>query len=706
MAASHRLFRVAALRARTPGLFPQTILDYVDEGLASAALFTQYAATFVHYEILAGILADISTIHISGRTKRRDFARAMSVRLSAFGTNESAARHSKTPFCQHDKQRKIMKASVWLTAFGILASASAALPAHAASSPETPILSCDGSIAANFKPNAQTKVLLVKAYRKGDPFPDPPKESRFDPSAPPTIATSDLCLVKLLVGPGSPGPSSAPSSSAGIGIEVWLPAKTAWNGRVHAIGGAGWGGTEEADLKKISSYTLANDLSSAPNVAGKEGAVTATTDTGHSGGVGSGAFTINPDGTINTALLMDYASRAIHLQVVMAKALAKAYYGVAPKYTYWDGLSSGGRQALKQAQRYPQDFDGIISLVPAVNLTRLAIADVYPQVVIQRDLGGRYMTADQLNMVSNAAITACDIVDGKHMGFILDNAACRYDPTKDKVVLCVADRGTNQTPACVTRKQAQAINKIWYGMTVDGSVPDPAVDNGVGPLTGKRKYYGLPRGTNLLVLAGGAPFAIGTDMVALAMQDPKFAQPSFRNAKANGADGWKALSYAQLAQAFDAGIALSPQIGELNTDDPDLTAFKARGGKLIHVQAINDEMVPYLGSVDYHERVLATMDGQQGIGSFYRFYLIPGMAHGSRNGTANPDANPPIIRPHQGELYELLTAWVEKGVEPANVVLKSLTDTPVARSLPMCAYPTKITHVGGDINHSSSFACR
>ncbi|MEJ7935562.1 tannase/feruloyl esterase family alpha/beta hydrolase [Sphingobium sp. AN558] len=533
-----------------------------------------------------------------------------------------------------------------------------------------------------------------------------PVDQRFDPSAPPTMATADLCMVKLLVGPGNPGPAGAPSTSAGIGIEVWLPAKSGWNGRVHAIGGAGWGGTEEADPTKISSYTLSNDLSSAPYVAGQEGAVTATTDTGHSGGVGSGAFAMNPDGTINKTLLNDYASRAIHQQVVMAKALAKAYYGTAPRYTYWDGLSSGGRQALKQAQRYPQDFDGIISLVPAVNMTKLAIADVYPQIVIQRDLGGKYMSADQLNMVSNAAIGACDLVGGKHMGFILDNAACHYDPTKDKAVLCAADGGGNTTAACVTRKQALAINKIWYGMTVDGSVPDPATDNGVGPLTGKRKYYGLPRGTNLLVLAGGAPFAIGSDMVALAMQDPKLAQPSFHNAEANGADGWKALSYAELAQAFDAGVALSPQIGDLNTDDPDLTAFKARGGKLIHVQAINDEMVPYLGSVDYHQRVLARMGGPQGVGSFYRFYLIPGMAHGSRNGTTNPDANPPLIRPHQGELYTLLTNWVEKGVGPADVVLKSLGDAPVGKSLPMCIYPTKVTHVGGDINQAASFECR
>lgn len=155
-----------------------------------------------------------------------------------------------------------------------------------------------------------------------------------------------------------------------------------------------------------------------------------------------------------------------------------------------------------------------------------------------------------------------------------------------------------------------------------------------------------------------------------------------------------------------AGVALNSRFGDINTDDPDLTAFKARGGKLIHVQAINDELVPYQGSVNYYERVLAKMGGLPSVHDFYRFYLVPGMAHGSRNGTANPDANPPVIRGYKAELYTLLTGWVENGVTPGNVVLRSLSDRPVAKSLPMCALATKVTHVGGDINEADSYACR
>ncbi len=595
-----------------------------------------------------------------------------------------------------------MTIDIKLAALTLLAGSTIALPAHAA--PRA--LACDSSITANFKPDAGTRVLLVKAYRKGDRFPEPPKENRFDPSAPPTVATADLCLVKLLVGPGNPGPAGAPSTSPGIGIEVWLPTKAVWNGRVHAIGGSGWAGTEEADPDKISSYTIASDLGSAPFVAGQEGAVVATTDTGHSGGVMNGTFAMNPDGTINTTLWTDFSSRAIHQQVVMAKALATAYYGTAPKYTYWDGLSTGGRQGLKQAQRYPEDFDGILSVVPGINWSKFLVANMYPQIVIQRDLGGRHLTADQLNLVSNAAISACDLVDGKHLGFILDNAACRYDPTKDRAVLCAADGGRNATAACVTRQQALAINKIWYGMTSDGSVPDPAIDNGVGPLTGKRKWFGPARGTSLTALAGDAPFSIAADMLALVLQDPSVAPPSFRNATGNGADGWKAMRYDQLAQALDAGVALQPRFGDINTDDPDLSAFKARGGKLIHLQATNDELVPYQGSVNYFERVLAKMGGPAGVDDFYKFYLIPGMAHGSRNGTSNPAANPPVPAPRKAEIYAVLTDWVEKGVAPQNVVLTSLDHTPTSKSLPLCAYPSKVTFSGGDLNKAGSYVCR
>lgn len=591
-----------------------------------------------------------------------------------------------------------------------VAAASACLGmAHPAFSHDKPTLAkaldCDESITANFKPDAYTTVRLVKQYKKGDILPyDSPFLAGLGVSV--LSADADLCLVKLLVGPGNPGSEGAPSTSAGIGIEIWLPAKDAWTGRVHAVGGGGWAGTEETDLNKISSGTVASDLTPAPMIAAREGSVASSTDTGHRGSAFDGSFAMLPDGSMNTKLWEDFSSRAIHEQALKTKALARAYYGAKVKYSYWSGGSTGGRQALKLAQRYPGDFDGIIAAFPAINWTRFITAELYPQIVIQRDLGGRYMSADQLNLVSNAAIAACDTVGGKHLGFIIDADACRYDPVKDPGVLCADSGGKNDTPACVSRAQALAINKIWYGMTVDGSVPDPAIDNGSGPLAGVRCWYGWSRGTNLGRIAGEAAFSIATDMAALQLQNPKLGGNTFRNPTGNGEEGWKSLSYAQLAQMFDIGVAMQDKFAFINTDDPDLSAFKARGGKLIQYHGTNDELIPHMGSVNYYQRVINKMGGLAQVQPFYRFYVIPAMAHGPMNGSANPAANPPTTGLMNGQMFAALMAWVEKSVAPDNVVLRSNPGGSREKSLPMCAYPQKITYQSGDPYQASSYACR
>nr|WP_233575904.1 tannase/feruloyl esterase family alpha/beta hydrolase [Noviherbaspirillum saxi] len=288
---------------------------------------------------------------------------------------------------------------------------------------------------------------------------------------------------------------------------------------------------------------------------------------------------------------------------------------------------------------------------------------------------------------------------------MLDPASCRYDPTKDANVLCAANGGNNNTAACVTPTQALAINKIWYGMTSDGSVPDPAVDNGTGALTGAHKWYGLMRGTSLLGLASPVPFDIAAHQVALELQNSSIAVPSFKNATGNGQDGWKSLSYAQLSEAFDRGVALQPQFSFIDTDNPDLSAFKARGGKLIHTVGGADTHIPTGGSVNYYERVLAQMGGVSAVQPFYRFFFVPGWGHGSfANGSSNATANPPLLA--KGQIYSLLTNWVEKGVAPDTFQVTSRSSSPVAKSLPLCVYPKKITYVNGDLFQAASYTCQ
>lgn len=570
------------------------------------------------------------------------------------------------------------------------------------------LLSCDDTMKDEFRPDSLTTVLLVKGFKKGESL-----ALSGTPATPaPPVAASDVCVVKLLVGPGNPGPAGAPSTSAGIGIEVWLPTRANWNRRIHVMGGGGWAGGVQTSL------TLLAGAGGPATVATTEGAVSANTDTGHAI-TGTGSFAMNPDGTINTVLWRDFARRGIHQMAVKTKELTKAYYGRHAKYAYWDGFSTGGRQGHKLAQVHPHDFDGILAGAPAINWTRFITNELYPQIVVQRDLGGVPLTFGQMALLGNAAINACDVVNGQHLGYIPDPSECRYDPTRDVSVLCQSSGGTNTTANCVTPVQAQAMNKMWYGQTRDGTAPSPAVDNSWSRrIKGNQLWYGLARGTFMALLAGSnpvtgvpTPFTIATDMVALENQNPKLATPSFINATGNGANGWKDLSYAQLAEAYDNGVMLQRSFANINTDNPDLQRFRSAGGKMLVYHGLADVLIMPQGQVNYYERVVREMGGLHAVKKFYRLFLVPGMSHGLANGTTNPNANPPLpggVGPSgTTQLYDVLTHWVEKGIAPTRIDISSPVTPafPVAKSRPICAYPKKATYVGGDINVASSYVC-
>jgi feruloyl esterase len=404
-------------------------------------------------------------------------------------------------------------------------------------------------------------------------------------------------------------------------------------------------------------------------------------------------------------LWRDFSERGIHEMAVKTKALTRAYYGRDARYAYWNGFSTGGRQGHKEAQAHPEDFDGILAGAPAFNWTKFITAELYPQIVMQRDLAGTPLTAAQLDMLGNAAIGACDVVGGEHLGYIPNPSICRYDPVTDPSVLCTANGGVNDSDTCVTPVQATAMNKMWYGQTTDGSVPQPTTDLGfeIAP-TGKQRWYGLTRGTSMSRLAGPTPFTISTDMVALESQMPSLATPSFINATGNGADGWRNLSYEQLSQLWAQGEVLQTQFADINTDNPDLSAFRDRNGKMIMYHGLSDTLIPPQGSINYYIRVAAQMGDVLSIQSFYRFYLVPGMGHGFSNGTTRQDVNPPL--PTNEQLYGLLTNWVENGVPPGRLDITSTGAAgAAATSRPICVYPQEATYIAGDPKIAASYTC-
>ncbi|GCL63088.1 tannase/feruloyl esterase family alpha/beta hydrolase [Pseudaquabacterium pictum] len=578
-------------------------------------------------------------------------------------------------------------------------------PSPPPSQPEA-ALACDDTMKSAFKPDADTQVLLVKPFKQGDPL------ALAGTTGTPPTAAADLCMVKLLVGPGSPGTAGAASTSAGIGIEVWLPSPAKWNERIRNLGGGGWAGGTQASTTLVGNANAASVAAS--------GYVVGTTDTGHTAPAGS--FAMREDGGINATLWKDFAERSLQQLALKTKALARAYYLKPQKYAYWEGCSTGGRQGYKMAQEHPDAYDGYVIEAPAMNWTRFISYELYPQVVMQRDLGGN-LSGAQLGLVSAAAVSACGVVGGQALGFITDPRQCRYDPTRDAAVLCNGAQGngvvgTSSHAACVNLAQAQAINKVWYGQTADGSVPDPLVDNASNATlaNSNQLWWGLSRGAFLGLLAGDAasppffgPFPIATDMAALTLQDPGYATPTFTNPSGNGQNRWRSMTYADLAGVSAQGDALQPFFGGINTDKPDLSRARAKGAKIIHFHGWGDQLIPAQGSINYYTRMANAAGGFAEAQKFNRLFMVPALGHcggvGSVSGLSGPAATPNNVPlPGATQFFDLLVDWVENNNAPERVVLRS-ADASV--SMPVCPFPKKPVYAGsGSPTAEGSYSCQ
>jgi Tannase and feruloyl esterase len=581
---------------------------------------------------------------------------------------------------------------------------------------------CDASLAVALRPDTNATLVSTRLFKAGEAV--ALAQSPTQPA--PTTAPVDVCLVKLMVGPGYPGPEDAPYASKGIGIEVWLPTREKWNGILRVIGSGGWAGGAHGDATRIGRTGAAEPVQMA---AVAKGYVVSSSDHGHRGRLALGtardaSFTLREDGSTNTALWRDFSERSMHELAEKTKALSQAYYGRRHQYAYWDGFSTGGRQGYKLAQRYPKDFDGILAGAPAFNWTRFITAELYPQIVMQRELGGP-IALPKLNAASSAANAACG---GATLGFQLDPLACRYDPAKDAAALCAGAPGkagvigTNSSPErCLSFPEAEIINKIWYGITANGLHPDPQADNAAGPMPANADHlwFGLSRGTTLGALAGTPPFAIASVQVALQLQDPRYAQadqPYITNPKGGGADKWKELDVRALARAYQRGLEMQGDFADINTDDADLNGARSSGLKILSYHGLADELIMPQGSLNYFQRASERMGSVEALQSFNRLMFIPGHAHDStfaRSGAIDPatgaitnaDKVPmPQAATGRDELFMALRNWVEKGVAPERVEVSSRNGSV---SMPLCSHPRKARHDGvGSVTAAASYACR
>jgi pimeloyl-ACP methyl ester carboxylesterase len=466
---------------------------------------------------------------------------------------------------------------------------------------------------------------------------------------PPVTGLPPLCRVSLVVAPQ-------------IKVEVWLP--VTWNQRFMAVGGGGYAGD-------ITWPSLGQPL--------RAGYATSSTDTGHSAATGGG-FALNPDGTLNEQLIVDFASRSLHEMTVKAQMLINAYYGQAPKYNYWVGGSTGGRQGLMEAQRFPTDYDGILAGCPAINWDRFIPSELWPQIVMKEELGAP-IAASKLNAVNTKAVAACDANDGVIDGVINEPRKCGYDPA---AAICKAG---DDPAACLTIAEANAVRKIWNGPTTQ---------------EGKRLWFGTERGASFGGLSGPNPFSIAVDHFRYWIHQ----NPSF---------DWRTVT----ETSFGNDFKLSEQKfdGVIGTDDDNLQALRKAGGKLIIYHGEWDNVIFPRGTQNYYERVLTGNGGANHVTDFARLFMVPGVGHCVGGPGPNAfgqwlyGASPPPLTPDADhDMFLALMRWVEQGIAPDRIIAtKYVNDNPaqgVLRTRPLCVYPKVAQWTGrGSTDDAANFAC-
>jgi len=484
--------------------------------------------------------------------------------------------------------------------------------------PTAPALAapCEGLKALALKNVAVTEARIVAAGTFMAPGGQPAAGARVNAFK----DLPDFCRVTATL---------TPTSDSDIKVEVWLPAN-GWNGKFQAVGNGGWAG--------VISYAAMAD-------AIRGGYATASTDTGHVGGRGTFALG-HPE------KLIDFAWRSEHEMTVHAKAVIQAFYGNPAKRSYWNGCSTGGRQGLKEAQKFPDDYDGIIAGAPA---NRTAISLWIAHAVLKDPAS--YIPPSKYPVIHRAALDACDKVDGLEDGLIGDPRRCSFDPY---LLLCEDADG----PACLTAQQVAAARKIY----------SPAIN----PRTGQQLFASLVPGTELgwgVQAQGPEPSANIYDQYRYVV----FKDPNWN---------WKTFD-------FDSDVVRGdlPENLVMNATDPDMKAFFAHGGKLLLYHGWSDPQVPALNTIKYYESVVANLGGAAA--KHIRLFMAPGMGH--CGGGEGPNAFDKI---------GALERWVEQGIAPDMLTASHSTNGTVDRTRPLCPYPQVAKYAGtGSIDAAANFAC-
>lgn len=429
-----------------------------------------------------------------------------------------------------------------------------------------------------------------------------------------------------------------PSSDSDIKIEVWLPA-SGWNGKLEGTGNGGYAGA-------VTPAALAAGL--------RRGYATAGTDTGHAGDSRDASFAYG-----HPEKLIDFGYRAVHEMTVQAKLIVMAYYGRDPKLSYWVGCSTGGRQALAEAEMYPADYDGIVAGAPGNNTAQLAAqALAIAQTVHKED--ATYIPPALFPVIHRAVLAMCDARDGVKDGLIDSPTLCKFDP---KVLECKpgADQAT-----CLSKAQVETVRAIYNPLI---NLPSkPMLPLGLQP--GSELGWGN--------MAGPEPFFYANEFWRyMVFHDPKW-------------------NYKTLNLEKDMAVAAKNERQRGDAADANLKPFFARGGKLLQYHGWSDQNVPPENSINFYKKVADTVAGIKTIDQQYRLFMVPGMAHcGGGEG------------PNSFDSLAALEQWREQGKAPEQMIASRINKGVVERTRPLCPYPQVAIYKGsGSIDDAANFTCK
>jgi len=473
-------------------------------------------------------------------------------------------------------------------------------------------------------------------------------------TAPPLANLPAFCRVQ----------ASVPTSSDSlVTFEVWIPER--WNGKLVVAGNGGYG--------NVPSYRdMGNALA--------QGYAAAGGDTGHQ--------TPTPDdllwGDGHPERIVDWGSRSIHAIAGPARRLAAHAGGATVRRAYFYGCSTGGHQAYAEIQRYPGDFDGVAAGAPGNNRVRLNAAFLW-QFLSNHERGASdpILPPAKLPVITRAVVDACDRLDGMADGIVDDPRSCRFDA---RSLLCREGDGAD----CLTPAQLSALEKMYQGPK--------------NPRTGRQVYPGWsPSSEALTTMPDGRP-ASGWQQYWGGNEPTRanfwrywvFGNPQY--------DWW--------TFDFDRDLRLADEKvgGLVDQVDPDLTRFKASGGKVLVYQGWQDPVVNALDTIAYYEHVRSRQGSQARTDDFFRLFLVPGMGHCSGGTGATFFGNqggPALVVDADHDVLAALDAWVEKGAAPSRIIASRVEGGKTVRTRPLCPYPTRAVYGGkGSPDDAASFTCR